>query len=378
MRVWGPRTGPVARMPRGGLRATGVVQGIWVQAPPLPWLPALWAGGTGFTGHVLWARVRVCAVCVVSLRCMPWCVVLPFVCPCGAPSPVLCCGVVLAVCLLCPLPCAHPLRGCWLPPVSFVVLSLFLSLWCPPLRCFVAVLASPCACRAPIPARVASLARLLATSRFFRGFVALCPFLYSRMAPPPPRHALFLCLRLGVCLGLPPCLLPWSRFPGPLLSLLSGPVRQRMDGGVWVSVRFGRAGEGSALHTLLVIFVRRLSCLCASARNNVTYLRLSLLTQVCAIFVAFLVAWRVTYLCLHLCLCVCARSSPFLSLHTMVLVRGGGGRVVLAVTCACACFCVPMLPAALMAYREREAGGFHGTFSVGGCIRVAALSDSFS
>ena len=34
------------------------------------------------------------------------------------------------------------------------------------------------------------------------------------------------------------------------------------------------------------------------------------------------VARHVTYL--HLCLCVCVRSSPFMSLHTMLLFRGGG------------------------------------------------------
>ena len=45
------------------------------------------------------------------------------------------------------------------------------------------------------------------------------------------------------------------------------------------------------------------------------------------------VARHVTYL--HLCLCVCALSSPFLSLHTMLLVHGGGGRVVLATACLC-------------------------------------------
>ena len=43
------------------------------------------------------------------------------------------------------------------------------------------------------------------------------------------------------------------------------------------------------------------------------------------------VARHVTYF--HWCLCVCARSSPFLSLHTMLRVRGGGGRVVLAAAC---------------------------------------------
>ena len=37
-----------------------------------------------------------------------------------------------------------------------------------------------------------------------------------------------------------------------------------------------------------------------------------------------------------------------------------------------------MLPSALMAYREREEGGFPGSFPVSGCARVAALSTSFS
>ena len=50
-------------------------------------------------------------------------------CPSSVPpvplSPVLCGGVVLALCLPCPLPCARPLLGCWLPPVFCVVLSPF-------------------------------------------------------------------------------------------------------------------------------------------------------------------------------------------------------------------------------------------------------------
>ena len=39
VRVWRPCTGPVARVPSGGLRATGVAGGVWVQAPPLPCCP---------------------------------------------------------------------------------------------------------------------------------------------------------------------------------------------------------------------------------------------------------------------------------------------------------------------------------------------------
>ena len=37
-----------------------------------------------------------------------------------------------------------------------------------------------------------------------------------------------------------------------------------------------------------------------------------------------------------------------------------------------------MLPPALMAYGEREEGGFLGSFPVGGCAGVAALFTSFS
>ena len=68
----------------------------------------------------------------------------------------------------------------------------------------------------------------------------------------------------------------------------------------------------------------------------------------------------------HTCVCICV--------HTMVLVRGGGGRVARAGRPAC---CVT-LPPVLMAYREREEGGFLGGFTVGGCAGVAALFTSFS
>ena len=39
VRAWGPCTIPVARVPCGGLCATGVAGGFWVQAPPLPCCP---------------------------------------------------------------------------------------------------------------------------------------------------------------------------------------------------------------------------------------------------------------------------------------------------------------------------------------------------
>ena len=47
-------------------------------ARPLGGLP-------GLAGHMLWARVWVCAVCVVSVRCVSWCAVPLFSCPSGAP-----------------------------------------------------------------------------------------------------------------------------------------------------------------------------------------------------------------------------------------------------------------------------------------------------
>ena len=99
------------------------------------------------------AGVRwVCAVCVVSVPCVPWCVVPLFPWSSGA-----------------------PLSG-----VS--------------VRC--------CARRVPAvsPPLCAPLARPLATPCSFRGFVALYPFLY-----PSPWHALFPCLRFVVCLCLFPC-----------------------------------------------------------------------------------------------------------------------------------------------------------------------------
>ena len=125
VRVWGPSTGPVACMPCGGLRAAGVVGGVWVQAPSLLWLPALWAGCQGPLATCC-GRGRGCLRCVWCLcdACRgAWC--CPLSVPLVPPFPVLCCGVVLVMCLPCPFPRALPSLGCWLPPVSFVVSSLF-------------------------------------------------------------------------------------------------------------------------------------------------------------------------------------------------------------------------------------------------------------
>ena len=137
--------------PRGWRGASEFRRPLFPAARPLGWLP-------GPAGHVLWARVWVCAVCVVSVRCVLWCVVLSFSCP----------------------SCA-PLSGAAVRCCARRVL---------------------CACRAPFPAGVPCLA-------------AGYPLFLSRLRPslplftlsstrPSPWHALFPCLRPGVCLCLCP------------------------------------------------------------------------------------------------------------------------------------------------------------------------------
>ena len=64
--------------PRGWRGASGSRRPLFPAARPLGGLP-------GPAGHVLWARVWVCAVCVVSVRCVSWCVMPPFACLSGAP-----------------------------------------------------------------------------------------------------------------------------------------------------------------------------------------------------------------------------------------------------------------------------------------------------
>ena len=118
------RRGGGGRASQGGL-PSAVVRGVWGQTLPLPRLPALWAGCRGLL-------TTCCGRGFQCVRCV-WCL-------CGAcrgarcrsslvplvlPSPMSRCGVVLAVCLPCPLPCARPLLGCWLPPVSFAASLLF-------------------------------------------------------------------------------------------------------------------------------------------------------------------------------------------------------------------------------------------------------------
>ena len=142
--------------PRGSCALRGVARhggggGRLGSGAPSSRQPALWAGCRGPL-----ARLWVCAACVVSVRCVLWCVVSLFVCPSGAPLS----GALLRCCAR-------------------------------------RVLAVP-------PSLLASLARLLVTSCFFRGLAARYPFPYSSLARPPPWHAGFPCLRLAVCLGVSP------------------------------------------------------------------------------------------------------------------------------------------------------------------------------
>ena len=130
VRAWGPSTGPTACALAG--------QGCWLwgwqkgvpgrvavrrcegrlesDAPPPPAARPL-GGLPGLVGCVR------CVWCLCGACRGAWC--SSSLVPLVLPSPVSRCGVVLAVCLPCPLPRARPLLGCWLPPVSFVASLLF-------------------------------------------------------------------------------------------------------------------------------------------------------------------------------------------------------------------------------------------------------------
>ena len=185
--LWGLRAaGVVGGRPRGGWPAT-VVRGAWWQALSLPVPPVLWSGQPGFRDpcvpgavdagvgtqhrphgvrpcgpallavgvaegrprggafHHCEGRLRSGAVppptarplgvllglveCVRCVWCLcracrgAWC--RSSLVPLVLPSPVSRCGVVLAVCLPCPLPCARPLLSRWPPLVPFVASLLF-------------------------------------------------------------------------------------------------------------------------------------------------------------------------------------------------------------------------------------------------------------
>ena len=77
-------------------------------------------GLLGSATHVLWARVWVCAVCVVSVRCLSWCAVPLFSCP---PRALLSGASVW--CGACRVPCAGACGSC--PGTGWVVPSPYLA-----------------------------------------------------------------------------------------------------------------------------------------------------------------------------------------------------------------------------------------------------------
>ena len=175
VRAWGPCTGPVARVPCGGLRATGPVGDVWVQAPLLPCFPPSGRAAGARWPRAVGAGVGVCGVCGVR--------------------------AVRVV-----------MRG-----VAFC-----LSLWCSPLRCSCAVLCSTSACRAPFPACVPCSAA--GYPLFFSWLRRSLPF------PLIPPGAPF---SLACTFSLPPlwCVSLSCSLPARLSPSL-GPVRQRKDGGI--------------------------------------------------------------------------------------------------------------------------------------------------
>ena len=201
--------------PGGVLSA--VVRGLWGQALPLPRLLALWAGCRG-------SLATCCGRGCGCVRCL-WCL-------CGA-----CRGA-----------------RCRLSLVPLVLPS-------PVLRCGVV----PAVCRVPAvpPSLRASLARLLATPCFLRGFVALFPFLCSPFS-------------LACTFSLPP---PWCvslSFSSPAFSLVA-PCE--------TTGRLGVCGPSLCFADTMLVAASR----------------------------------RITYLPSHLCLRVCARSSPFVPYHGVLM-----------------------------------------------------------
>ena len=168
--------------PQGGL-PFAVVRGVWGQALPLPRLPALWPG---CQGPLPTCSGRGCAgVDALHWPCGPralWGAARHGGCGArlgsGAPSlllpaPWAGCRGSLATC------CG---RGCWCVWCVWCLCGACRGAWCrfslvplvlpsPVLRCGVV----PAVCRLPAvpPSLRASLARLMATPCFFRGFVAL-------------------------------------------------------------------------------------------------------------------------------------------------------------------------------------------------------------
>ena len=269
----GPALAPWLTCPVGGCAPRGWRERLGSGAPP-SLLPALWADCRGLLATC-------CGRGCGCVRCV-WCL-------CGA------------------------CRGAWccLSPVPLV----------PSLRCLVAVLCSPCACRAPFPARVPCSAAW---------FPLFLPWL--RRPLPFPLLSVGSPSSLACPFSLPP---PWcmSRsFSLPArLSLLLGPVRQRKDGGMWA---FG--GLVRSPCNILYPGWHHVRCGCVlrcTAYNIPVFALVS--TCVRTLFTLRAVPW-----------CSC----PW----RWWLRCACGGRPV---------WCDPTPSPALMAYREREEGGFLGAFS---------------
>ena len=305
----GPSTGPTARALAGrrcapwgwrkGVPGGGAVRRcegrLGSGAPPPPAARPL-GGLLGSATHVL--SVQMCGrggpapapwpACPVG-GCTPWggggrlgsgapSSLLPTL-SAGCRGPLATCRGRRCVCVR----CVWCLCGAWcrLSPVPLVLPSLVL-------RCGVV----PAVCRVPavLPSLRAFLARLLATPCFFRGFVALYPFLCSPFS-------------LVCTFSLPP---PWCvslSFSVPArLSLSLRPARQRKDRGMWA---FGG-------------FVR------SSCNVGTTFVAAS---------------QRITYLPLHLCLRLCAGSSPFVPYHGLLMSLSPYPH--LFVSCLSWCRCTP-------------------------------------
>ena len=174
-----PRRAPlragVARRWGGGRASPGglpsaVVRGVWVRRSPSSGCPPSGRAAGARWPCALGAGVGVCGVCGV-------------------------CAVRVVV------------RGA----------AFLLSLWCSPLRCSGAVLCSPCACRAPFPARVPCSAA---------GYPLFLSWLRCSLPFPLP-------FPLACTFSLPPLWCVSRSFSLPARRSLSlGPVRQRNDGGM--------------------------------------------------------------------------------------------------------------------------------------------------
>ena len=271
VRAWGPCTGPTAcalagrrcalwgwqkGVPGGG--AFRRFEGRLRSGVPPPPIARPLGGLSGSATHVLWARVCGCRGSAPAPR---------LACPVGGCAPRGWWGTSGFRRL--PFPGCPPsgwaAGGCWPRAVGASVgvcgvcgvcavravvrgAALRLSLWCPPLRCFVAVLCSPCACRAPFPARV------LCSAAGYLLFLAW--FRHSLPFPPPFAGLPF---SLACTFSLPP---PWcvsrsfsspaSLFQVPGSSSFS-PVGSCETGQGWGVWAFGGTCGGGLVSGLVLV-----------------------------------------------------------------------------------------------------------------------------